>query len=172
VGRARTERNRTRPKQSPVTVSGIVAALTATTTPAAPPLLSGNSTHLNRTHPHGLGRVGDRDRTSDEPVTTFKRKRPQGQDGSLGDHEHACGAFRRALDRGNAVVAEIEARGAGSLDLDEAVQLIGLIALRDRGRGAPSQRLTVLPACPRHPLRRPHRPNRASPRRRSGQCDR
>jgi hypothetical protein len=53
----------------------------------------------------------------------------------LGDHGHARAALRRAPERGNVVVAEIEARDAGLLDLDEAVQLTALIALRDPARG-------------------------------------
>ncbi|MEX2210345.1 MAG: excalibur calcium-binding domain-containing protein [Gaiellaceae bacterium] len=32
-----------------------------------------NCTALNRKYPHGLGRGNARDRTSGEPVTTFKR---------------------------------------------------------------------------------------------------
>ena len=54
----------------------------------------------------------------------------------LGDHGHARAAFQRALERGNLVVAEIEARDAGLLDLAEALELTALIALRDRERGA------------------------------------
>jgi hypothetical protein len=54
---------------------------------------------------------------------------------SLGDHGHARAAFRRALDRGNVVVAELEARDAGPLDLAEALELTALVALRDRERG-------------------------------------
>lgn len=43
--------------------------------------------------------------------------------------------FRRALERGNLVVAEITARELGGLDLTDALELSALIALRDRGRG-------------------------------------
>jgi hypothetical protein len=32
-----------------------------------------NCTALNKTYPHGVGKVGARDKTSDTPVTTFKR---------------------------------------------------------------------------------------------------
>jgi hypothetical protein len=39
------------------------------------------------------------------------------------------------LERGNVVVAEIEAREAGPLDLAEALELTALVALRDRERG-------------------------------------
>jgi hypothetical protein len=54
----------------------------------------------------------------------------------VGDHGHARAAFRRALERGNFVVAELEARDVGPLDLAEALELTALIALRDRERGA------------------------------------
>jgi hypothetical protein len=53
----------------------------------------------------------------------------------LGDHGHARAALRRALERGNLVVAEIEARDVGQLDLDEALELTALVALWDRDRG-------------------------------------
>ena len=39
----------------------------------AAPLLYKNCTNLNKRFPHGLGRSGARDRTSDTPVTKFKR---------------------------------------------------------------------------------------------------
>lgn len=39
---------------------------------AAPPLYN-NCTNLNKKYPHGLGRAGARDRTSDTPVTNFRR---------------------------------------------------------------------------------------------------
>jgi hypothetical protein len=42
---------------------------------------------------------------------------------------------RRAIERRNVVIAEIEASEVGPLDPDEAVQLTGLIALRGRSRG-------------------------------------
>jgi hypothetical protein len=32
-----------------------------------------NCTSVNRTYPHGIGRVGARDKTAGVPVTTFKR---------------------------------------------------------------------------------------------------
>jgi hypothetical protein len=32
-----------------------------------------NCTRVNKTYPHGVGRVGARDHTSGTPVTTFKR---------------------------------------------------------------------------------------------------
>jgi len=39
---------------------------------AAPPLYK-NCTNLNKKYPHGLGKLGARDRTSGTPVTNFKR---------------------------------------------------------------------------------------------------
>jgi hypothetical protein len=42
------------------------------TTAAAPPLYK-NCTNLNKKYPHGLGKIGARDRTSGTPVTKFKR---------------------------------------------------------------------------------------------------
>jgi hypothetical protein len=54
---------------------------------------------------------------------------------NLGDHGHARAAFRRAIERGNLVVAEIEAREIGQLDLGEALELTALVALRKRERG-------------------------------------
>jgi len=47
---------------------------------------------------------------------------------------HPRTAFRRALERGNLVVAEIEAREVGRLDLEEALELTALVALRDAQR--------------------------------------
>jgi hypothetical protein len=44
-------------------------------------------------------------------------------------------AFRRAIDVRQPVVAELEAREAGRLELDEALELTALIALRDPERG-------------------------------------
>ena len=49
---------------------------------------------------------------------------------------HPGTAFRRALERGNLVVAELEAREVGRLDLGEALELTALIALHDRERGS------------------------------------
>lgn len=39
---------------------------------AAAPMLYKNCTNLNRKYPHGLGKSGANDRTSDTPVTNFK----------------------------------------------------------------------------------------------------
>lgn len=48
---------------------------------------------------------------------------------------HALATFRRALERGNLVAAELAAREAGGLGLSEALELTALVALRDRERG-------------------------------------
>ena len=51
----------------------------------------------------------------------------------------ARSVFKRAIERGNVVVAEIAARELGRLDLSEALELTALIAKRDprvRGRRA------------------------------------
>jgi hypothetical protein len=45
----------------------------ATAAPPAVPALWKNCTHVNRRYPHGVGKVGARDKTSGTPVTTFKR---------------------------------------------------------------------------------------------------
>ena len=39
---------------------------------AVPPLYK-NCTNLNKKYPHGVGKVGARDKTSGTPVTNFKR---------------------------------------------------------------------------------------------------
>jgi hypothetical protein len=55
------------------------AALTAGSAIASPaavtamPALYKNCTNLNKKYPHGLGKVGARDRTSGTPVTNFAR---------------------------------------------------------------------------------------------------
>ena len=48
--------------------------------------------------------------------------------------------FRRALERGNLLVAEVTAREVGAIELREALELTALIAERDRPR---SERYTV-----------------------------
>ena len=48
---------------------------------------------------------------------------------------HTRTVFRRALERGNLLVAELEARGGGRLDLRESLELTALVALHDRPRG-------------------------------------
>jgi hypothetical protein len=40
---------------------------------SAAPVLYKNCTNLNKKYPHGLGRSSARDRTSDTPVSNFKR---------------------------------------------------------------------------------------------------
>jgi len=54
-------------------VVSLAVALAAGTTAAAVPPLYKNCTNLNKRYPHGLGRLGARDKTSGEPVTSFKR---------------------------------------------------------------------------------------------------
>ena len=44
----------------------------AATGAKAPPLYK-NCTNLNKKYPHGLGRANARDKTSGDPVTSFKR---------------------------------------------------------------------------------------------------
>jgi len=43
------------------------------TVAAAMPPLYKNCTAFNKKYPHGVGKLKARDKTSDEPVTTFKR---------------------------------------------------------------------------------------------------
>jgi hypothetical protein len=45
----------------------------ATAASSAVPALWKNCTHVNKRYPHGVGKVGARDKTSGTPVTTFKR---------------------------------------------------------------------------------------------------
>ena len=66
--------------------------------------------------------------------------RPQERSAHTTSQGHPRTAFRRAIERGNLVSAELEAREAGRLDLDEALELTALVALRDRPR---SRRLAV-----------------------------
>jgi hypothetical protein len=60
-----------------VLVTVVVAALLFATpvlgSPNAAPPLYKNCTNLNKKYPHGLGKVGARDRTSGTPVKNFKR---------------------------------------------------------------------------------------------------
>lgn len=51
----------------------VTVAFAAGTAGAATPRLYKNCTNLNKRYPHGLGRLGARDKTSGEPVTSFKR---------------------------------------------------------------------------------------------------
>ena len=48
---------------------------------------------------------------------------------------HPRTVFRRALERGNLLVAEVTAREIGPLDLGESLELTALVALRNRARG-------------------------------------
>jgi hypothetical protein len=50
-----------------------VAASPAVRMSAAVPPLYKNCTNLNKKYPHGLGRANARDKTSEEPVTNFRR---------------------------------------------------------------------------------------------------
>jgi hypothetical protein len=51
----------------------VAPAAAAVQTTAAMPALYKNCTNLNKKYPHGVGRVGARDKTSGVPVTTFRR---------------------------------------------------------------------------------------------------
>jgi hypothetical protein len=48
---------------------------------------------------------------------------------------HPRTVFRRALERGNVLVAETTAREVGHIDLREAIELTALVALTNRARG-------------------------------------
>ena len=48
---------------------------------------------------------------------------------------HPRTVFRRALERGNLLVAEATAREVGQVSLGEALELTALVALHDRERG-------------------------------------
>jgi hypothetical protein len=50
----------------------VTVAFAAGTTQAATPSLYKNCTNLNKRYPHGLGKLGARDKTSGEPVTNFR----------------------------------------------------------------------------------------------------
>jgi hypothetical protein len=54
--------------------------------------------------------------------------------------------FRRALERGNLLIAEMTAREVGTLDLREALELTALVAERDRPR-SDRYRLRWLQRC-------------------------
>ena len=55
-----------------VLVAPVGAAVERLDSVAAAPPLYKNCTALNKKYPHGLGKVGARDKTSDVPVTNFK----------------------------------------------------------------------------------------------------
>jgi hypothetical protein len=57
-----------------VVTAGVVAyGLTVGTAGATTPALYKNCTNLNKKYAHGVGKVGARDKTTGDPVTTFKR---------------------------------------------------------------------------------------------------
>jgi hypothetical protein len=53
--------------------AGVVACIAVGPAGAVAPPLFKNCTNLNRKYPHGVGKIGARDRTSGDPVTNFKR---------------------------------------------------------------------------------------------------
>lgn len=53
----------------------------------------------------------------------------------MGDHTNARVTFRRAIEHGNIVVAEITTRELGRIGLAEALELTALIAQKDWERG-------------------------------------
>jgi uncharacterized protein YraI len=64
-------------RASAVLALAVATVVWATTSPAAVappavPALWKNCTHVNKRYPHGVGKVGARDKTSGTPVTTFK----------------------------------------------------------------------------------------------------
>jgi hypothetical protein len=52
----------------------------------------------------------------------------------LGEHGSAYGNFTRSIEAGNVVAAELAARELGSLRLVDALELVALIAKKDRNR--------------------------------------
>jgi hypothetical protein len=55
-------------------IASVALALGAGAANAAAPLLYKNCTNFNKRYPHGVGRLGARDKTkSADPVTNFKR---------------------------------------------------------------------------------------------------
>jgi hypothetical protein len=54
-------------------VTTVWASAAPAAAPQAVPALWKNCTHVNKRYPHGVGKVGARDKTSGTPVTTFKR---------------------------------------------------------------------------------------------------
>ena len=59
-----------------------------------------------------------------------------GQERAATSQGHPRAVFRRALERGNLLVAEVTLREVGPLDLGETLELTALVALRNRDRGA------------------------------------
>ena len=58
----------------------------------------------------------------------------------MGEHGHTSTVFKRAIERGNVVAAELALREAGQVDLGDALEFVVLVALRDRPR---SRRMCV-----------------------------
>ena len=58
----------------------------------------------------------------------------------MGEHGHTSTVFKRAIERGNLVAAELALREAGQVDLGDALEFVVLVALRDRTR---SRRMCV-----------------------------
>ncbi|GAB2484268.1 excalibur calcium-binding domain-containing protein [Jatrophihabitans fulvus] len=56
-----------------VAVSCAAVLLPVTSADAAAARTFANCTAMHKVYPHGVGKVGARDRTSGKPVTTFKR---------------------------------------------------------------------------------------------------
>jgi hypothetical protein len=68
-------------------------------------------------------------------VVSSGRARPApARRSELGEHGHPRMILRRALERGNRVVAEITARELGHIDLGEGLELTALIAKHERSR--------------------------------------
>jgi hypothetical protein len=55
-----------------VAIGALVGGSAAGAATARMPALYKNCSHLNKRYPHGLGRVGAKDKTTGEPVTNFK----------------------------------------------------------------------------------------------------
>jgi hypothetical protein len=69
------------------------------------------------------------------PLARLRSMAPPGPvEGPLGDHQNPTVILRRALERGNLVVAEITARELGRIDLADALELTALVAVKNRAR--------------------------------------
>jgi hypothetical protein len=62
-----------RPLSAFLVAGAIASATVGGTANAAIPTQWKNCTQVNKRYPHGVGKVGARDKTSGVPVTTFKR---------------------------------------------------------------------------------------------------
>jgi hypothetical protein len=58
----------------------------------------------------------------------------------VGEHGHTSTIFKRAIERGNVVAAELALREADQVDLGDALEFVILVALRNRTR---SRRMCV-----------------------------